>query len=87
MRAQAFQWSPQLALRLVWGVAALGMLIERKPWAQHSLLRAADGYLGFLAIGLLAVIGGESGTSRKVLLVVVIAWLAVMACRFFGISA
>lgn len=87
MSTRAFQWSPQLALRLVWGVAAIGMLIERTPWAQHSLLLAADGYLGFLAIGLLAVIGGDSGTSRKVLLIVGIAWLAVMACRLFGISA
>lgn len=88
MRTSTFQWSPQLALRLVWGIAATGMLIERAPWSQRSLWSAADGYLGFLAIGLFAVTAGAgSSRFRKVLLVVGIAWLAVMVFRLLGIPA
>jgi hypothetical protein len=88
MRKSAFQWSPQLALRIVWGIAAVGMLIERAPWAQRNLWSAADGYLGFLTIGLFAVTGGtDTARSRKVLLVVSVAWLAVMVWRLLGTPA
>lgn len=72
------------ALRLLWGVAALGILLERAPWSQHGALVAADGYLAFVALGLSAVTGGESGWSRKLLLLFFAAWIAVMLARLSG---
>lgn len=87
MTTLAFWLEPKHALRALWGVAAIGMLFERAPWTQHSALAAADGYLGFVAMGLWAVTGGESGWPRKASVIAVIAWLAVMAYRLSGISA
>lgn len=87
MIASAFWLAPKHALRVLWGIAAIGMLFERAPWAQHGALAAADGYLGFVALGLWSATGGETGWSRKALVLAVVAWLAVMAYRLYGISA
>lgn len=87
MRFSTSQLNPQVALRALWGIAAIGMLFERTPWTQPHLLAASDGYLGFLALGLWAVTGGNSGWSRKALAVVVVAWLAVMAYRISSTGA
>lgn len=76
--------APKHALRVLWGIAAVGMLFERAPWTQHGAA-AADGYLGCLALGLWAVTGGESGWSRPTLALVVVAWLAAMALRLSGL--
>jgi hypothetical protein len=79
--------APHVALRLLWGIAAIGLLLERMPWTQPSPLAAADGYLGFLALGLWAATGGTSRWSRRALIVVVAAWLSVMAYRLSGFAA
>lgn len=87
MNTSSFRPATPFALRALWGVAAAGLLFERAPWNQSSLLGAADGYLAFLALGLFAVTGGGSGVWRKILIAVFAAWLAVMACRLSGIPA
>lgn len=87
MNISALPLTPKPALRVLWGVAAIGMLFERAPWNQPGSLAAADGYLGFLAFGLWAATGAESAWSRKALMAVTVAWLAVMACRFAGMTA
>ena len=87
MAVSTFWLSPKIALRVLWGAAAIGMLFERAPWAQSNSLAAADGYLGFLALGLWSATGGDSRWSRKALVLTVAAWLAVMAYRLSGMSA
>ena len=87
MITSVFWFTPKRALRVLWGIAAIGMLLERAPWTQHAMSAAADGYLGCVALGLWSVTGADSSWSRKALVCVVVAWLAVMACRLSGVWA
>jgi hypothetical protein len=87
MNTSAFWLSPRQALRVLWGIAAIGMLFERAPWSEQGALAATDGYLGFIALGLWSVTGGDSRWSRTALVLAVVAWLAVMASRLSGLSA
>ena len=76
-----------LGLRLIFGLIAVGKLIDDAPWDQTDLLQVVTSCAGSMMFGLMAIFGNKPGWSRTLTMAVAIVYAVLVFGRLFGFAA
>jgi len=76
-----------LGFRVLFGLAAIGMLLESAPWLQANLLQIALNIIGPVTFGLMALIDLRNNSFRNLAYGAAIVYIALVIVKQLGLAA